>query len=336
MSSPRVSRLSTYLPGLAVCAAAATVAFLLSRLIPGLSAMLVAIVLGVVVANTVRLPQPCSAGVTFAAKKLLRLGIVLLGLQVALGDIAALGAPMILVVIVTVVTGILGTIVIGRLLGVSSYLTYLVACGFSICGAAAVAGASGTLDPKNEHEEETVTAVALVVLFGTTMIGLVPLAAYLLQLDPIFAGTWAGGAIHEVAQVVAVGGMIGGGALTAAVLVKLARVLMLAPVIAVLGWVRRRELQDGAGATSLLPPVPLFVAGFMAMVLVRSCLPLPEAVLVAGSSAQTALLAAAMFALGCNVDVRKLLRVGFRPFILAALSTALVAGVSLAGVTLVL
>lgn len=330
-----MKRLGPLLPGLALSAGAAAVAYLLSTLLPGLSAMLVAILLGVTLANTVTLPARFSPGVTFTAKKLLRVGIVLLGLQVALGDIAALGAPLILVVVITVITGLLGTIALGRLLGVSSYLTYLVACGFSICGAAAVAGASGALDPTGEKEEETVTAVALVVLCGTSMIGLVPLAAYLLNLDSATAGTWTGASIHEVAQVVAVGGMIGGGALTAAVLVKLARVLMLAPVIAVLGWVRRRELQDGGGASSLPPLVPLFVAGFIAMVLVRSFVPLPDAVLTAGSTAQTALLAAAMFALGCAVDVRKLLRVGSRPLILAALSTALVAGVSLAGITFI-
>lgn len=330
-----MKRLGPLLPGLALSAGAAAVAYLLSTLLPGLSAMLVAILLGVTLANTVTLPARFSPGVTFTAKKLLRVGIVLLGLQVALGDIAALGAPLILVVAVTVVTGLLGTIALGRLLGVSSYLTYLVACGFSICGAAAVAGASGALDPTGEKEEETVTAVALVVLCGTSMIGLVPLAAYILNLDSATAGTWAGASIHEVAQVVAVGGMIGGGALTAAVLVKLARVLMLAPVIAVLGWVRRRELQDGSGASSLPPLVPLFVAGFITMVLVRSFVPLPDAVLTAGSTAQTALLAAAMFALGCAVDVRKLLRVGSRPLMLAALSTVLVAGVSLAGITLI-
>ena len=130
--------------------------------------------------------------------------------------------------------GLLGTVLLGRLLRVPSGLSLLIACGFSICGAAAVAGAAGVTDPDDEAEEDTITAVALVVIFGTLMIALVPLLANLLGLGSETAGMWAGGSIHEIAQVVAVGGIIGGGALTVAVIVKLARVLLLAPVVAIL------------------------------------------------------------------------------------------------------
>ncbi|APX32177.1 hypothetical protein BH708_04935 [Brachybacterium sp. P6-10-X1] len=319
-------------PGLLLCLAVAVLAQLIAPAIPGVSALIIAIIAGILIANTTGLPAAVAAGTDFSAKKLLRAGIVLLGLQLVLGDILALGAPMLLVVVAIVGGGILGTVALGRLLGVAPRLSLLIACGFSICGAAAVAAAAGVTDPEDQHEQDTVTAVALVVLCGTAMIALIPAASALLGLAPGTAGLWAGGSIHEIAQVVAAGGVLGGGALAVAVVVKLARILMLAPVMAVLSTRERRR----GGADGARPPlVPLFVLGFLAMVLLRSFLPLPDAVVEAGAVLQTTLLGAAMFALGTGVEVRALLRVGARPFALAAASTVLVASTALAGVMLV-
>lgn len=320
------------LPGLALSLAVAVVAQLVAPFIPGVSALIIAIIVGIVLSNTAGLPTPVEPGTDFSAKKLLRAGIVLLGLQLVLGDILALGVPMLLVVVCVVVGGIFGAIALGKLLKVDPRLTLLIGCGFSICGAAAVAAAAGVTDPEDEHEEKTVTAVALVVIFGTLMIALLPAAATLLGLSERSSGLWAGASIHEIAQVVAAGGVLGGGALTVAVIVKLARILMLAPVMAVLG---ARERARGTVDGKRPPLVPLFVLGFLAMVLLRSVAPLPDVVLDVGSLLQTTLLAAAMFALGTGVKVRRLLRVGARPFVLAALVTLLVAAIALGGVLLV-
>ncbi|MGO2192783.1 MAG: YeiH family protein [Brachybacterium sp.] len=330
LSAPPVPRLSPW-PGVVLALVVAAASILVSRMLPGISALVIAIAAGILAANLTTLPRSLTPGLSFAAKKLLRVGIVLLGLQVVLGDLLDLGVPMLLVVAIVVSGGIFGTLLIGRGLGVDKGLTILVACGFSICGAAAVAAAAGVTDPEEEHEERTITAVALVVLCGTLMIAVVPAAARLLQLDSVTAGLWAGASIHEVAQVVAAGGTLGGAALTVAVVVKLARVLMLAPVMAVLSLQQRRE---GAADGKRPPLVPLFVLGFLAMVLLRSVVPLPGSILEIGALLQTTLLAAAMFALGTGVKVRHLLQVGPRPLALAALSTLLVASLALAGVLL--
>ena len=314
-----LARVRALLPGLVLCLAAAGASYGVSLLLPGVSPLIIAIVLGVLLANVVRLPAAASDGIDFSAKKLLRAGIVFLGLQLVLTDILDLGAPMLVVVVCIVAGGLLGTVLLGRLLRVPSGLSLLIACGFSICGAAAVAG---------------------VVIFGTLMIALVPLLANLLGLGSETAGMWAGGSIHEIAQVVAAGGIIGGGALTVAVIVKLARVLLLAPVVAILS-IRERRLSRTAGepsqqrSSSKLPPiVPLFIIGFIAMVLLRSFIPLPDFVLTTGGLLQTGLLAAAMFGLGCGVKIRNLIKVGLKPFALAALSTLLVATIAYCGVAL--
>lgn len=331
-------------PGLLLCAVAVAVSLGVGMLLPTVSPLLIAIVFGIVLRNVAPLPALVEPGLTFAAKKLLRLGVALLGLQLVLGDILGLGAGMILVVVAIVGIGIVATLVIGRWLGIGFTQRLLIACGFSICGAAAVAAVDGVVETKDE--EEVVTAIALVVLFGTLMIPLVPLAVVALGLDEVRGGLWAGGSIHEVAQVVAAGGTIGGAALGLAVIVKLARVLMLAPVMAVISVHRRRQLareaalldasgEPGAHVTIKRPPIiPLFVAGFIVMVLVRSVGWLPDPVLDIAKVTQAALLAAAMFALGTGVKFSMFRRVGFRPFALAGCSTLVVASVALAGVLL--
>lgn len=323
--------LKKYAPGLLLCAAAVAVAMIVNSVLAGLSPLIIAIALGIALTNMVRLPATTAPGINLAAKKLLRLGIVFLGLQLVFSDIIALGAPMLAVIVCIVAGGIVGTLLMGRLLKMRRSQVLLIACGFSICGAAAVAGVEGVTD---SDEEDVVTAVALVVVFGTLMIPAIPFAGRLLGLGPELSGLWAGGSIHEIAQVVAAGGIIGGGALGVAVVVKLARILLLAPVVAILS-VRQRHAGRGKAGEKRPAIVPVFIIGFLAMVALRSTLDLPEVLVQGGGLAQTGLLSAAMFALGCGVKIRNLIGLGARPFILAAASTVLVAGIALAGIGLV-
>jgi uncharacterized integral membrane protein (TIGR00698 family) len=317
-------------PGLGLAFAAAGIALLVQQALPTVSPLLVAIVLGLALTNLWTIPESFTPGMKVAAKRLLRLGIVALGLQLALGDILALGPGMILVVLLIVGLGIGGTLVIGRALGVPPMQRLLIACGFSICGAAAVAAVDGAV---GADEEDVASAIGLVVVFGTVMIAVVPAVLGLLDLTHRQEGLIAGGSIHEVAQVVAAGGIIGGGALAVAVVVKLARVLMLAPVIMVIGLSRRRAVASVEGKRP--PLLPLFVAGFLAAALARTLLPLGTQVLEGGKVAQTVLLSAAMFALGCGVRISMLKKVGGRPVVLGALSTVWVFAIAATGVLLI-
>lgn len=334
------------LPGLLLAFAVAALALVLVHVVPLASPALTAIILGALATNTGMLAPALQPGLDLAAKKVLRIGIVLLGLQVALGDILALG-PMAIAVIVAVVVGGMATgLALGRILRLPPALTMLVSCGFSICGAAAVAAASGAMTPEREDgeseqaaierlETQTATAVALVVVFGTLMIPAIPLAATALGLSPHAAGIWAGASIHEVAQVVAAGAILGPQALTVAVLVKLGRVLMLAPVIAGVGILLRRRADGSAsapGPSAGRPPlVPMFVLAFLIAVVLRSSGVIPGSVLSAIAPVQSLCLAAAMFALGTGVRMRLLRQVGSRPVVLGAAITLVAAGIGLIG-----
>lgn len=318
-------------PGLLMVVPAAGVALVAGQFLPAtVSPLLIAMLLGLLLRNAVRLPAALDPGLEWAAKKPLRAGVVLLGLQLPLSTVVDLGPGLIMLVVAVVGLGITVTLILGRLLRIGFTQRLLIACGFSICGASAVAATDAVIDAE---DEEVVTAIALVVLFGTLMIPLVPLLGTAIGLDDHQQGIWAGAAIHEVAQVVAAGGAVGGGALAVAVVVKLARVLMLAPVLAVIG-ARQRRVHGGGGSGDHPPLVPLFVIGFVVMAVVRTLNVLPPIGLEAAGLAQTALLTAAMFALGCGVRVSRLRKVGPRPFLLAASSTVIVGGIGLSGAVL--
>lgn len=321
------SRSHSPAPGLLVCAAAAAVSVGINQVWPVVSALLVAILLGVLVGNVMPQPAAWQPGTAFAAKKLLRAGIVVLGLKISLADIAGLGWPVVLLVVAVVAVGIVGSYALGRALGVEPEASMLVAGGFSICGAAAVAAVDGAIGAKKK--EDVATAVALVVLFGTIMIGLVPAIAVAAGLPPQVAAVWAGAGTHEVAQVVAIGGILGGGSLLAtAVVVKLARVVLLAPATVAIGvWARRR-----AGVEGERPPlVQGFVVGFLIAVLIRTFIPLPPVALRTADIVQTVLLAMAMFALGLGVNRKALAQASGRALALGVGSTVLVNAIAFGG-----
>ena len=321
------------LPGVVFCLLGTLLAAWLSGLVPAIPMMPLAILLGALVANAIRLPEVIQPGIAFCARHALRLGVVLLGLQIVLSDVLGLGWRILLTVVAVVAGGVVFTIWLGRRMGVDEQLTLLIAAGFSICGAAAVAGAQTVV---KASREKVATALALVVLFGTVAIGLVPALGPLLGLSPDATGAWAGATIHEVAQVVAAAGVVGGPESTAmqyAVVVKLSRVVLLAGVIACLAvHLRRRGLAAVAHAPDRAPLVPGFVVGFLAMVVLASTGAVPAPVLDVASRLQSVLLAMAMFALGCGVKFSELRTIGWRPFVLGALASTVVAAIGLAGV----
>ncbi|WP_084960407.1 YeiH family protein [Thermoactinospora rubra] len=321
-SWPRV-----HLPGVAVAAVAVAGALAVSRVVPGLSPAVVAVAAGAALANLGWLPAWARPGLGFVSRRVLRVAVVLLGLQVALPEVLALGpATLAVVVAATGITFAL-TPVIGRRLGVPEGTALLVATGVAICGAAAIAAMRACLEGE-ERDGEAGEALSVVVLYGSAAIVLVPLLASWLGLPARALGVWAGASVHEVAQVAAIGAASGTAVLTVAVTVKLARVVLLAPMVALTAY--RRRAGAAGTAASAAPPLPLFVAGFLVMTAVRSLGLVPEPVAQAVPQATGLLLAACLFGLGAGVDVRRLLA-GGRVLLLGGVATALISAVALAG-----
>lgn len=297
-----------------------------------LSPLLLALLIGIAMGNLGLVGRPLGAGVAFTARQLLRAGVVLLGLQLSFTSIVALGWSGLGVLVTTVVVTFTGTLLLGRLIRVSSVGSYLIAAGFSICGASAIVAMSSVVDPDQRSEEEAAQAIALVSLFGTLCIVAIPLLAGLLDLGEASTALWIGASVHEVAQVVAAGSLVSATALAIATIAKLGRVVLLAPLLAVVSVVRSRMSTE----TQEAPPrlVPLFVLAFIAAVVVRSVVPLPVLALDGARLLSTLLLAAAMFGMGAGVDLRRMIATGLRPFLLGGSATILAAGSSLSAILL--
>jgi len=314
------------LPGLALVIAATLLAFGVAGVFPAVTATTVAVVLGAVLRST-GLHKPAFAPATkLVSKRVLRIAVVLLGLSLPLSQVRALGTGGIVLVVGVVVVTFFGTQLLGRLLGISPDRSLLVATGFSICGASAIAAVRPATDA---DEEDTTTAIALVTLCGSLAILLLPLLRTPLGLDVHSFGAWAGASVHDVGQAVATGDRVPG-ALTTVVVVKLSRVLLLAPLVALVALRRRRAA--GVAGTPMPPVLPLFVAGFVAAVLLRSTGVLPASLLDGAQHVQQVLLVAALFGLGTGIDLPRLLQTGRRSIALGLLSWLLVAAVALVGV----
>lgn len=318
--------LAARLPGLAAAVAAALLALAAHAAVPALTPALVAVALGVGLAAAGGTAERLRPGLRVASRQVLRAGVALLGLQLVLADLLGLGWRVLVVVVVVVAGGIAGTLLLARRLGVDRDAALLVACGFSICGAAAIAAVDGV---RRAREETVATAVSLVVVFGSVAMLALPLLSAALGLGEAQAGAWAGAAVQEVGQVVVAGGLVGGAALQVAVVVKLARVLCLAPVLAVVSWPLRRT------EATRVTPVPLFVLVFLGLIAVRTAFDVPTGVLAAADLAQQVLLAAGMFALGTTLSPGLLRSTGRPVLILAGAATGLVALVGLPAAYLV-
>lgn len=321
-------RLRPLLPGLLACAAAVGTALAVHAVLPALPAMTVAVLLGLLAAN---LPgvSGWSAGVgrpglDFAGKHLMRSGIVVLGLKVSVVDVLGLGWPALLLITGVVLASFAGTYGIGRLFRLPPPVSLLIATGFSICGASAI-GAMAAV--RRIRQQDTVLPIALVTLCGTLAIGVLPLLIGPLGLGPEAFGAWAGASVHDVGQVVATAQTAGASALAVAVIVKLTRVLLLAPMVAAAG-IHHRIGSDFGGRFP--PVVPLFVLGFIAMVALRSVGWLPPGALGAAAVLQDLLLGMALFGLGSAVRVGHLLRTGTRALLAALSAWLLIAALGLA------
>ena len=319
------------LPGLALTCAIAGAAYTVRR-IPGMdsfSPMIIAILLGMALHNTVGTPALARAGVVFSLKRLLRLAIILLGLQLTAQQVAAVGATGMAIIVVTLLSTFLVTKALGRLFGVERGLAELIAAGTSICGASAVI-ATNTVTCA--ADEDVAYAVACVTVFGSLSMFLYPALPGLLHLDAHHFGLWSGASIHEVAQVVAAAFQDGRDAGEFGTIAKLSRVMLLAPLVLGLGFFAARRGRDQVQARA---PLPWFVFGFIALIGVNSLGVVPAEAKQVLVPATTFLLTVALAAMGLETDFRKLRARGLRPLALGAASWVFISGFSLALIELV-
>lgn len=308
-----------------MASAGVVVAAALHELVNAVGVLTWAIFLGAVATNARLLPASTSAGLRFTAKRLLRLGIVLLGFSLSLGSIAALGPAVVGMITSTLVATLVATMWLGRRLGIGRPRSLLIATGFAICGASAIAAMQENAEA---DEDDVATAIAMVTICGSVAMICLPLSQGPLGLSDAQVGVWAGASVHEVGQVIAAASPAGAAAVALAAVVKLTRVALLAPVVIAIGAFNRNR--SGTQEGGARPPlVPAFVVAFLMCIALRSSGLLPDEVLDPIATVQTLTLAAAMFALGAGVHIPSLIHSGGKALGLGVVSTLVVAGVSL-------
>ncbi|MFU1793467.1 YeiH family protein [Paenibacillus azoreducens] len=281
-------------------------------LLPFLSIMgqlVLAIILGMIYRASFGVPGSIMPGVAFSNKKLLRFGIILLGMRLNLVDIAHAGPKVVLIAAVHITVTIFIVYGLARLLKVDRPLALMTACGTAICGAAAVVAIAPLIKAK---DQETAVSAATVAILGTLFtliyVGLYPF----LGLTPEGYGAFAGSTLHEVAHAIAAAAPGGKEAEDMAVIVKLTRVALLVPVSLCVGYWASRSQGEKTQKSKI--QIPWFVLGFLLMSGVNSLNIIPHAVTAQIINLAYILIAMAMAGLGLNVDFAFFRRNGVKPF----------------------
>ncbi|HET8985156.1 MAG TPA: putative sulfate exporter family transporter, partial [Trueperaceae bacterium] len=282
-------------PGLALVGALAVVSYLVARVpfLAPLGPLVLAMVVGMVWRAAAGMPTRAAAGTAFAARDLLRVGIVLLGVRLDFGLVASVGPVVVLGSVMVVGLGVWAISRLGRALGLPPGLRLAIAVGTSICGASAVlAAASAT----RIDEEEAGVAVGIISLVGTVGVVGFTLLANVFQPDIRHYALVVGLTLQEVAQVVAAGYVPGAEAGDLATVAKLTRVALLAPALFVIASLVRSAPVSAPAGRRL--PVPSFLLGFLAMGVITSLGWLPPGLAHLAERASLFLTCMAMVAIG--------------------------------------
>ena len=288
-------------------------------------AMLFALLLGMAM-NFLSEVDRCKAGIAFAARTVLRLGVALLGFRITLWEIAALGWQPVVLVIAVVTLTIIVSIVAARRMGFNPQFGLLSGGATAICGASAAMAISAALPAHPLKERATLFTIIGVSTLSTVAMILYPAITRLLGLDDLHSGIFIGATIHDVAQVVGAGYAISPEAGDTATVVKLMRVAMLLPVIITAGMFARAQQAAGEKRPPLLP---WFVTAFLALVLVNTFVPLPDFVGEAGNAASRWGLLAAIAAVGVKTQFKEVIEIGWKPVLLMILETLFIAALAL-------
>lgn len=324
-----LARLQGLWPGLLTAVTIAMAAVFVSDHYGG-PTLLYALLLGIAFNFLAQEPRT-APGIEFSARRVLRVGVALLGARIGLEQIGDLGADVIGLVVATVIA----TLVFGRLMaavfGLSARQGILTGGAVGICGASAALAIAAVLPRDDYAERDTLFAIVGVTTLGTLTMILYPVIVAAVGLDGLSAGIFLGATIHDVAQVVGAGYMVSGTAGDTATVTKLLRVAMLAPMVLAIAMLFRRE--NGPG-TVHVPwwrrlPFPLFLLAFIVIAGLNSLGLLSSAVAGGATAVSRWCLICAIAAIGMKTDLRELARVGWLAVALMVAETLFMAAIVL-------
>ena len=279
-------------------------AYAVNKFEGALSPLAFSMVLGIIMGNSMDW-RAGKRAITFASRKCLRLGVVFLGFQISIDKFIEVGSRGLLAVGVIVATVFISLRFVSKKLGMTDSLGTLIAGGFAICGATAIAAISST---RKSEERDVSYAVAIVTLCGTLSVFVIPIVATLIGLSDATTGAWIGAAVHDVGQVIATASVMSPEALDSAVIVKLTRVVLLIPLILMLA-------RGNAGSGSMRKATPTFVFAFILCAVIVNALSLPESVIDLGKESSKVLLSIGLFGMGLSVKWSQIRALGAKPLL---------------------
>lgn len=284
--------------------AGVALAYVVNKLEGAISPLFFSMVLGIIMGNAMDWREGRPAA-TFASRKCLRLGVIFLGFQISIDKFIEVGPRGLLAVALIVATVFISIRLLSRRFGMTDSLGTLIAGGFAICGATAIAAISST---RKSEERDVSYAVAIVTLCGTLSVFVIPVLATLIGLSDATTGAWIGAAVHDVGQVIATASIMGPEVLDSAVIVKLTRVVLLIPLILLLA-------RGGANGGSMRKATPTFVFAFVACAVFVNALALPESVIALGKESSKILLSIGLLGMGLSVKWSQIRALGARPLL---------------------
>ncbi len=333
---PTIARdwLRSHYPGVLLCTMIALSATFLAEHYGG-PQLLYALLIGLSFHFMMKNPQ-VKPGVDFCGRTVLRVGVALLGARITLSQVAQLGVSSALLVILAVALTVVFGVLLARWLDRPRDEGLLSGGAVAICGASAALAVASVLPQTPRNERFTLLTVVGVTVLSTLAMILYPFALKWLAISPQQAGLFLGGTIHDVAQVVAAGMMLGPAAGDTATVVKLFRVMLLTPVVVVIALLYRRQMADGAAAvaadgqpvlssTASVPLIPSFLLAFIVLMLLASSQVFPKSWVDAASSASRWCLVAAIAAAGVKTSFEELLKLGWQPVLMLVAETIFIA-----------
>ncbi|ACA42118.1 YeiH family putative sulfate export transporter [Lysinibacillus sphaericus] len=277
-----------------------------------LGQLVIAIILGMAWRAAFKVQDSWQVGIAFSSKKLLRFGIILLGMRLNLADIYHAGANVFFIAVINLLFALIVVYGLTKIFHVDQKLGILTACGTAICGAAAVVAIAPQI---KANEKETAVGAAIVALLGTVFTLVYTVLYSVMNLTPTEYGIFAGGTLHEIAHVIAAASAGGNEAIDIAVIVKLTRVALLVPVAIIIGIFYRRTAKGEEKKTFSLSIIPWFILGFLAMSAINSLGIIPANVAQALVNIAYILIAMAMAGLGLNVEIKTFKELGVKAFV---------------------
>lgn len=318
------------LPGLLLAVAIAVAARLLSGALPStVSEILVAVLIGIVVANALPLPAAVTPGVRFAVQRVLRLGIVLLGARLSLDAVLAIGASTLGLVLAAMALAFTVALLAGRAFGVPPRLRLLIGVGTAVCGNSAIVATAPVV---KAEEREVSFAVATITLFGTLAVFVFPFVGHWLDLPDAVYGIWAGIAVNDTSQVVAAGSAYSEEARDVATVVKLVRNALMAPLIVGIAWYWQRQqaaTDETAVRRGIAGAVPVFVLGFLAFAALRTFGFIDATQAARLDDAAKGLILVALAGVGLSTRLAQMRSMGLTPFAVGLATASTLAVLSL-------